>query len=167
MITLLVGSGVGNLGSAKAKTKASHREHRETTKFGERLSLDNALVTATLYVCCGAFGVTSIFNSLATANPSQPELFDRLLRRAAAYCWLERFKSQTSKGAFTVSYDNIGETAGAVWKTLSEEGPLTFAALMEEVNAPQSLFFMAIGWLSREEKLHFESNGGDYIVRLA
>jgi hypothetical protein len=38
---------------------------------------------------------------------------------------------------------------------------------MEEVNAPQSLFFMAIGWLSREEKLRFESADGDYIVRLA
>jgi Winged helix-turn-helix domain (DUF2582) len=111
--------------------------------------------------------VTSIFNSLATANPWQPEIFDRLLRRAAAYCWLERFKSQTSKGAFIVNYDNIGETAGAVWAALTKEGPLTFAALMEEVNAPQSLFFMAIGWLSREDKLHFEPNGGDYIVSLA
>jgi Winged helix-turn-helix domain (DUF2582) len=111
--------------------------------------------------------VTSIMNSLATANPSQPEIFDRLLRKAAAHCWLERFKSQSSKGAYTVSYDQIGETAGAVWETLAKEGPLTFAALMEEVNAPQSLFFMAIGWLSREDKVQFESANGDYVVRLA
>jgi len=111
--------------------------------------------------------VTSIFASLATANPSQPEIFDRLLRRAAAHCWLERFKSQTSRGAFTLNYDQIGETAGTVWDTLSKEGPLTFAALMEEVNAPQSLFFMAIGWLSREDKLRFEANDGDYVVKLA
>jgi hypothetical protein len=111
--------------------------------------------------------VTSIIVSLASASPSQPEGFDRLLRRAAAYCWLERFKKQTSKGAFAVSYDQIGETAGAVWDALSKDGPFTFAALMEEVNAPQSLFFMAIGWLSREEKLRFEFAGGDYIVRLA
>jgi len=111
--------------------------------------------------------VTSIFFSLATANPSQPELFDRLLRRAAAFCWLERFKSQTSKGAYAVNYDQIGETAGTVWQTLANQGPLTFAALMEEVNAPQSLFFMAIGWLSREDKLQFEANDGDYIVKLA
>ena len=111
--------------------------------------------------------MTSIFFSLANTSPSQPEIFDRLLRRAAAYCWLERFRSQNSKGAFTVSYDQIGETAGAVWEALSKDGPLTFAALMEEVNAPQSLFFMAIGWLSREEKLAFESAGGDYLIRLA
>jgi hypothetical protein len=114
----------------------------------------------------GEFGVTSILDSLATANPSQPEIFDRLLRRAAAHCWLERFKSQTSKGAFTLTYDRIGETAGTVWETLEKEGPLTFAALMEEVNAPQSLFFMAIGWLSREDKLRFEPNDGDYVVSL-
>lgn len=110
--------------------------------------------------------MTSIMLSLANAGPSQPELFDRMLRRAAAYCWLERFKSQSSKGAYTVGYTQIGETAGAVWKTLSKEGPLTFAALMEEVNAPQSIFFMAIGWLSREDKVEFEPSDGDYLVRL-
>ncbi|HKV04317.1 MAG TPA: winged helix-turn-helix domain-containing protein [Candidatus Acidoferrales bacterium] len=111
--------------------------------------------------------MTSILDSLACAGAPQPDTFDRLLRRAAAYCWLERFKSQTSKGAFTVSYNQIGETAGAVWEALSKDGPLTFAALMEEVNVPQSLFFMAIGWLSREQKLQFEPLGGDYVVRLA
>ena len=107
-----------------------------------------------------------ILVSLTRVIPLQPEAYDRLLRRAAAYCWLERFKSQISKGASTVSYDEIGETAGAVWNTISKEGPLTFAALMEEVNAPESLFFMAVGRLSREEKLEFERAGADYIVRL-
>jgi Winged helix-turn-helix domain (DUF2582) len=111
--------------------------------------------------------LTSIISSLASVPPSQPEDFDRLLRKAAAYCWLERFKGQTSKGAFYMSYNHIGDTAGAIWEALSKEGPLTFAALMEEVNAPQSLFFMAIGWLSREDKLEFEPAGGDYVVRLA
>lgn len=66
-----------------------------------------------------------------------------------------------------MSQHRIGETAGTIWETLSQQGPLTFAALMEEVNAPQSLFFMAIGWLSREEKLQFEQANGDYLIRLA
>jgi hypothetical protein len=110
--------------------------------------------------------VTSIVDTLATADRFRPEEFDRLLRKAAAYCWLERFKSQTSKGAFTLGTHEIGETAGSVWEALSTRGPLTFAALMEEVNAPQSLFFMAIGWLSRENKLIFAPDGGDYIVSL-
>jgi Winged helix-turn-helix domain (DUF2582) len=111
--------------------------------------------------------MNSILSSLGDPSPPRPEVFDRLLRRAAAYCWLERFKIQAAKGACTVSHTQIGETAGAIWDTLAKDGPLTFAALMEEVNAPQSLFFMAIGWLSREEKLHFEPSNGDYIVRLA
>jgi Winged helix-turn-helix domain (DUF2582) len=111
--------------------------------------------------------VTSILFSLTGPGISQPEVFDRLLRRAAAYCWRERFKSQASKGAVHVSEYKIGETAGAIWETLAKDGPLTFAALMEEVNVPQSVFFMAIGWLSREEKLRFEPANGDYLIRLA
>jgi Winged helix-turn-helix domain (DUF2582) len=111
--------------------------------------------------------MNAILSSLADPSPAQPEVFDRLLRRAAAYCWLERFKQQSSRGACAVSDTRIGETAGLVWEALSKEGPLTFAALMEEVNAPQSLFFMAIGWLSREDKLKFEPANGDYVVRLA
>jgi hypothetical protein len=66
-----------------------------------------------------------------------------------------------------VSYNQIGETAGHVWRALESHGPQTVAALMEEVNAPQSLFFMAIGWLSREDKVRFESADGDYLVSLA
>jgi hypothetical protein len=110
--------------------------------------------------------MNALLSSLAGVDPSQPELFDRLLRRAAARCCLERFKQQTSGGS-VVGYEQIGETAGAVWKTLSRHGPLTFAALMEEVDAPQSLFFMAIGWLSREHKLKIEAANGDYIIALA
>jgi hypothetical protein len=110
--------------------------------------------------------MTAIILALSRVPPTQPEDFERLLRRAAATCWLARFRSQASKGAFTVNHCEIGETAGAIWQTLSAGGPRTFAALMEEVDAPQSLFLMAIGWLSREDKLAFEPAGGDYVVQL-
>ena len=49
---------------------------------------------------------------------------------------------------------------------LSTDGPQTFAALMEEVDAPQSIFFMAVGWLSREDKIVFEAANGDYLLSL-
>jgi len=100
--------------------------------------------------------------SLADPDAGYPEPLEILLRWAATRCRLE----QASEGAYTVGYEQIGQTAGAVWQTLSKQGPLTFAALMEEVNAPQSLFFMAIGWLSREHKLKIEPAGGDYVVDL-
>jgi len=65
-----------------------------------------------------------------------------------------------------VGYTQIGETAGNVWRALESHGPQTLAALMEQVDAPQSLFFMAIGWLSREDKVRFEAADGDYRVCL-
>ncbi len=110
--------------------------------------------------------MNAIIASLTNTRGLRPETFDHLLRKAAAYCWLERFKSQTVRGGVKVNEHHIGQTAGTIWEKLSQEGPLTFAALMEEVNAPQSLFFMAIGWLSREEKLRFEQANGDYLIRL-
>ncbi|HXX71700.1 MAG TPA: winged helix-turn-helix domain-containing protein [Candidatus Acidoferrum sp.] len=109
--------------------------------------------------------MSATLGSLADPGPLQPEL-EILLRRAATHCWLERLKEQGSEGVYTVGDEQIGQTAGAVWQTLYQQGPLTFAALMEEVNAPQSLFFMAIGWLSREHKLKIEPAGGDYVVDL-
>ncbi|HTX15179.1 MAG TPA: winged helix-turn-helix domain-containing protein [Candidatus Baltobacteraceae bacterium] len=104
---------------------------------------------------------------LGNIPPVPPESFERLLRRAAASCWLARFRSQaSSKGVSTVNHYEIGETAGAIWQLLSSDGPQTFAALMEEVDAPQSIFFMAVGWLSRENKLQFDAANGDYLVSL-
>ena len=43
---------------------------------------------------------------------------------------------------------------------------MNFSSLMDEVPAPQSVFFMAIGWLAREDKLAFEYANGDYAVSL-
>jgi winged helix-turn-helix protein DUF2582 len=110
--------------------------------------------------------VAALVASLMTTHYSNHEIFDRLLRQAVTSCWVERFKKEAAKGARKVNQHGIGETAGTIWETLSREGPLSFAVLMEEVNAPQSLFFMAIGWLSREEKLQFEQANGDYLIRL-
>jgi hypothetical protein len=43
---------------------------------------------------------------------------------------------------------------------------LTFASMMNELNVPESVFFMAVGWLAREGKIEFEPCGGDYRIRL-
>jgi hypothetical protein len=108
-----------------------------------------------------------LYFPFADIPPMPPDAFERLLRRAAATCWLARFRSHDSlKGVPTVNHYEIGETAGAIWQVLSTDGPQTFAALMEEVDAPQSIFFMAVGWLSREDKLAFEAENGDYLISL-
>ena len=49
---------------------------------------------------------------------------------------------------------------------LADQGPTTFAPLIETIGVPESLFFMAVGWLARENKITIESHDGDYEIRL-
>lgn len=50
----------------------------------------------------------------------------------------------------------IGETAGAVWRLLDANGPMTISKLVKELDAPRDLTMQAVGWLAREDKLEFE-----------
>jgi hypothetical protein len=68
--------------------------------------------------------------------------------------------------SISMETNKIGETAGTIWERLSRLRPLNFSTLMDEIPASQSLFFMAIGWLAREDKLAFEYADGDYAVSL-
>jgi hypothetical protein len=77
-----------------------------------------------------------------------------------------RARPMARTGSISMETNKIGETAGAIWERLSRLGPLNFSSLMEEVTAPQSVFFMAIGWLAREDKLAIEYADGDYAVSL-
>lgn len=52
--------------------------------------------------------------------------------------------------------EQIGETAGLVWQTLSDEGPLSFSRLIKIVDAPRDVVLQAVGWLAREDKLTIE-----------
>ncbi len=47
----------------------------------------------------------------------------------------------------------IGETAGLVWHTLSDQGPLSLAKLVEQTGRNRDLVMQAIGWLAREDKI--------------
>lgn len=49
---------------------------------------------------------------------------------------------------------------------LSEQGPTTLAMLIEAIAVHESLFFMTIGWLARENKIAIEPHDGDYEIRL-
>lgn len=52
----------------------------------------------------------------------------------------------------------IGETAGAVWHVLSEQGPLSTAKLIKAAGAPRDLVMQAIGWLAREDKIAIDDS---------
>jgi len=62
--------------------------------------------------------------------------------------------------------EQIGETAGLVWNTLTAKGPLTLSALKKHVKAPGDSVLMAIGWLAREDKLALQQKGGVQILCL-
>lgn len=62
--------------------------------------------------------------------------------------------------------EQIGETAGHVWRVLSESGPLSLTKLTKEVDAPKDLVMQALGWLAREDKIAIEEDGRTKVVSL-
>jgi hypothetical protein len=60
----------------------------------------------------------------------------------------------------------IGETAGAVRHMLSDGGSTTLASLIEAAGVHESLFFVAVGWIARENKITIEPCHGDCETRL-
>jgi hypothetical protein len=65
-----------------------------------------------------------------------------------------------------VSAEAIGETAGAVWGVLSERGGQTLTSLKKSIDSSDDQVLMAVGWLAREDKLAFETNGRTVTVLL-
>ncbi len=50
----------------------------------------------------------------------------------------------------------IGNYAGIVWRTLHEKGHLSFEDLQRETLLDAESLFMAIGWLTREDKISID-----------
>jgi hypothetical protein len=60
----------------------------------------------------------------------------------------------------------IGETAGAVWRALSENGSLSLAKLVEQVGGNRDVVMQAVGWLAREDKIDITETKRGRIVSL-
>ena len=60
----------------------------------------------------------------------------------------------------------IGETAGAVWHVLNENGSLSLAKLVENVGGNRDVVMQAIGWLAREDKIDIAETKRGRIVSL-
>jgi predicted ArsR family transcriptional regulator len=52
-------------------------------------------------------------------------------------------------------FHTIGETAGEIWRLLSNEGPMSISAVAGRIKQSQTAVHMGIGWLAREDKLTF------------
>lgn len=66
----------------------------------------------------------------------------------------------------TSCVQQIGETAGDVWKVLDRQGPVTIARLVKELEAPRDLVMQALGWLAREEKIGIEEESRSKVIYL-
>ena len=49
--------------------------------------------------------------------------------------------------------DSIEEIVGKLWQTLSVEGPLDESKIINEIKINNNLFYGAVGWLARENKI--------------
>ena len=64
-------------------------------------------------------------------------------------------------------YNEIGETAGKIYRALEQNGPKMTLALQREANIPDELLFnQALGWLAREGKIEFQKKGKGWVVAL-
>jgi hypothetical protein len=61
---------------------------------------------------------------------------------------------------------HIGETAGAVWSELAQNGPMSLSKLVKAVGEPRDSVMQAIGWLAREDKVWIEEEGRSRIISL-
>mgnify|MGYP002622806347 CR=1 FL=1 len=52
--------------------------------------------------------------------------------------------------------ERIGTIAGEIWRLLDESGPLSMSRIVAEMSCPRDHAMQAVGWLAREDKLHFE-----------
>lgn len=59
----------------------------------------------------------------------------------------------------------IGENAGHVWKTL-ENGESSLKAVKKATKLSEKDFDLALGWLSREDKIAFYDIEGEMFLRL-
>ena len=54
--------------------------------------------------------------------------------------------------------DNYGRTAGKIWKTLYEYGPLDEDNLIKKNRLNKNEFYAGVGWLARENKIFKNKN---------
>lgn len=58
--------------------------------------------------------------------------------------------------------ERIGQTAGKIWKHLEKNGEASSLKLKTALLIPNSLLYMAVGWLAREGKIQTDENERGY-----
>jgi hypothetical protein len=61
----------------------------------------------------------------------------------------------------------VGESAGAIWNYLKDRSDAPVAELRKALEMHDATFWMAVGWLARENKLVFNGEGKEMSISLA
>ncbi|GEM_PF-143206 len=61
----------------------------------------------------------------------------------------------------------IGTNAGNIWRLLSTKGSLSVRQIGDYTHYKDSLILLAIGWLSRENKVHISDRDGSIYIELS
>ena len=78
-------------------------------------------------------------------------------------------KSDADKADQTGGHDPtdlIGNTAGAIWHLLSDNGPLSMTRLVKELGTSRDTVMQGVGWLAREGKLEIVEQKRTRLVQL-
>jgi len=62
--------------------------------------------------------------------------------------------------------EKIGDAAGAVWRVLNENEKVELSALPKLVKQNDTTAFQAVGWLAREDKIQYHTEGRTTFVTL-
>ena len=60
----------------------------------------------------------------------------------------------------------ISNTAGRVWETLGKRGEMSVAQLPRALKEKSAIVYQSLGWLARENKVEYKSDGGKTMVSL-
>jgi hypothetical protein len=60
----------------------------------------------------------------------------------------------------------VGLLAGKIWNFLNAKGEVPVLVLKTRLGVPNSLLYLALGWLMREEKIYIKKEKRSYLVGL-
>jgi len=63
--------------------------------------------------------------------------------------------------------EEVGKTAGTIWRYLSEQDRIAITKLPKALQVRQTIVYQALGWLAREDKIEYQTEGNVTYIRLA
>ncbi len=60
----------------------------------------------------------------------------------------------------------VGDVAGAIWRVLHEKDKVSLSTLPEMIKVKDAVAFQAVGWLAREDKIQYLTQGKTTFVTL-